>query len=140
MSPTTFRGFVLFSVLLEIGAATVDLLIPGLTSNSLSQALENEPLPGVFNNLWLSFLLFVPWVVITLVGIVGLLFFKGWARSLSFYSTVLGLGLYPFLGPTLTSGWSSALSEASFMTWGAVLALAYYSPLAKRFTVRNDAP
>jgi hypothetical protein len=126
-------------VLLEIGSATVDLLIPDLLSNSLSQALENEPLPSVLNNLWLSFLLFVPWLVITLVSTVGLLFFKGWARTLSLYSTVFSLGLYPFLGPALTSGWSSALSEASFMIWGAVLALAYYSPLADRFMVKKDA-
>ncbi|HVK53934.1 MAG TPA: hypothetical protein VM532_02790 [Burkholderiales bacterium] len=139
MSPTKFRGLVLFSVLLEIGSATVDLLIPDLLSNSLSQALENEPLPSVLNNLWLSFLLFVPWLVITLVSTVGLLFFKGWARTLSLYSTVFSLGLYPFLGPALTSGWSSALSEASFMIWGAVLALAYYSPLADRFMVKKDA-
>jgi len=139
MSPTRFRGLVLFSVLLEIGSATVDLLIPDLLSNSLSQALENEPLPSVLNNLWLSFLLFVPWLVITLVSTVGLLFFKGWARTLSLYSTVFSLGLYPFLGPALTSGWSSALSEASFMIWGAVLALAYYSPLADRFMVKKDA-
>lgn len=135
MTPTIFRGLVVLSVLLSIASATIDALLPSLLPHALSQAYENVPLPAMAETpLWL--VLLVPWLGVAMVSTVGLFFFKGWARLLSFLSTTFGFALYPLLGITLSSGWSSALSDASWVTWGAVLALAYYSPLSGRFVAR----
>jgi hypothetical protein len=137
MSAKYFRWFIILSVLLEVGAAAVDALFPSLIPQSLSVALENNPVPRILENLSLSLLLFLPLAAAWIIGTVGLFLFRRWGRTLSLYSTVLGLGLYPFLGPTVSSGWSSALSEASFVLWGAVLAVAYVSPLRDRFSVQS---
>ena len=75
--------------------------------------------------------------VAALAGVVGIFLFKRWGRALSLYSTALGFLLVPFIGPGVYSGLTSALDEVSFTLWGAVLAMAYFSPLAERF--RSDA-
>jgi len=137
MSARYFRWFIILSVLLAGGAAALDALFPSLIPQSLSIALENEPVPRIIENLTLSLVLFLPLAAASITGVVGLFLFKRWGRTLSLYSTVLGFGLYPFLGPTVSSGWSSTLSEASVLLWGAVLAVAYVSPLRDRFSVRS---
>jgi len=137
MSAKHFRWFIILSVLLAIGSGAVDALFPSLIPQSLAIALENEPAPRILENLALSLLLFLPLAAAWIIGMVGLFLFKRWGRTLSLYSTVLGFGLYPFFGPTVSSGWSSALSEASFVLWGAVLAVAYVSPLRDRFSVQS---
>ncbi|MGZ8252138.1 MAG: hypothetical protein ACXW1P_06865 [Methylophilaceae bacterium] len=136
MTPTNFRCLIVLSALLPVASGLVDALLPSLLPLSLSEAYESLPYPAMFKNtLW--FVLFGPWLALVLVSTVGLFFFKRWARLLSFYTTVIGFVFYPFFGPILASGWSSALSDASFITWGAVLAIAYYSPLGERFTAKS---
>ena len=68
-----------------------------------------------------------------LVSVVGLLLFKQWARTLAFATTLTSLAFWPLLGPTVQSGWNSALLQISAVSWGAVLAGAYWSPLASHF-------
>jgi hypothetical protein len=52
---------------------------------------------------------------------------------------VLGILLYPFLGPTLSSGLEAALHEAASTIWGATLALAYYSPFSEHFSTQQSS-
>ena len=125
-------------LILAVGAAAIDLLLPGLTPTALTAALENEPLHSIFDNTALALLVFVPLAVAMLAGLVGIFLLKEWGRALSLYSTVLGFGLYPFLGASVSSSWSSALSEASTMLWGAVLAIAYFFFLEGRFSVAQS--
>jgi len=134
MSAAHFRGLIVLSVLLAVCGAAVDTLFPTLIPQSLSVALENEPPHNIFDNLVLSFLLFVPLGVLAIASTVGLFFLKRWARSLALASTALGFGMYPFLGPSVGSAWASAFSDASSLAWGAVLAIAYFSPLRDRFS------
>ncbi|MDO8995339.1 MAG: hypothetical protein Q7U77_01810 [Sediminibacterium sp.] len=140
MSPTIFRGLIGCSVLLIIAAGVVDWLIPSLISQTLTSALENEPVPSLLENYpFISLAVLLPWLIAVLASTVGLLFFKRWARSMALYSTLIGLTLYSFFGPTLSSALASALTDASSLAWGAVLALAYYSPLSDRFAIKKSA-
>ena len=134
MSATNFPLLIVLSVAFAAGSAAVALLFPELIPQSVSHALENEPLHRIFDDPFLALLLIVPFIVVAVAGTVGLFFFKRWARSASLYVTILGFGLYPILGPTVISPWSGALSDASFMLWGATLAIAYFSPLRDRFS------
>ncbi|HET9664972.1 MAG TPA: hypothetical protein VFP00_12165 [Burkholderiales bacterium] len=79
-------------------------------------------------------------------GFVGLYFFKPWGRTLS----LLVAMAFPLLGTAssfafgntidllpsaVVAGAAASLSE---LAWGAVLALAYYSPLNLRFSADNS--
>ena len=68
-----------------------------------------------------------------IVAVVGLLIFKPWARALALATTVASVAFWPLLGTTVQSGWNSALLQVSAVAWGAVLASAYWSPIAPRF-------
>lgn len=137
MTPNTFRALIVLYILLSIAAALTDILVPGLIPVSIAQAVENEPLPTLFGNPWIEGAVFIPIAIIIILSTIGLFFFKRWARSLAFYSTVFLFALNPLFGVTVTSGWASALYEASLIIWGAILALAYYSPVLERFAEKN---
>lgn len=134
MTPTSFRLLVLCSVVLGLVGGCLDCLFPSLLPSSLTTAFENEPPPALLSDSpALALALLVPFALVLLVSTIGLLFFWRWSRTIALFSTVAGFGIYPLFGQTLSSGWANSLLEASFTTWGAVLALAYFSPLSQRF-------
>ena len=136
MSQKYFRALVLLYLVLVVAGAAAALL-PGGYSHELSDALDNEPAPFILENLWLMFGLVVPLALAAFAGMYGLYMFKRWGRSLSLYSTLAGLVLFPLFGPSLYSGIENALFEASALTWGAILALSYYSAVSGRFGASN---
>lgn len=73
-------------------------------------------------------------LVLGLVSTFGLLAFKRWARLLNILSTGLGLAIYPLVEYFVSSGFKAATDALSLLLGGAVLAAAYCSPLAQRFT------
>lgn len=136
MSQKYFRALILLYVALVVASAAAAFL-PGGYSQELSDALDNEPAPRILENLWLMFGLVVPLLLAAFAGVYGLYMFKRWGRSLSLYSTLAGLVLFPFFGPSLYSGLESALFEASTLIWGAILTLSYYSEVSSTFSANN---
>lgn len=106
-------------------------------SVGLAEAYEKEPESFFLQSPWLIFGIGVPLAIAGISGVVGLYKFKPWGRSLSLYSTAIGLMLYPFLGPTLSSGLESAFVEVSNLLWGGILALSYYSPISHHFNANR---
>lgn len=134
MTPTAFRILIVCSILLGFASSLLDLLLPGLLSGELAAAIENEPLPALFDDQ--AVVVGIASVVALIAGIastIGLFLFRHWGRSASLWLSFAALLLYPLFGATVYSGWAASLFELSSMTWGAVLALAYFSPLAARF-------
>jgi hypothetical protein len=109
----------------------MDMLLPNLISPSLKQMAENEPFSTGAESAW--FVGFIVLGIVYFICFIGLFFFKKWARAGALYSTVMSLCLYPFFGVSVMSGWAVALDEASMVLWGAVLAIAYFSPLQSQF-------
>lgn len=139
MTSTQFRALLLFSVSTGLASAFIDSLFPALIPDALSAAWEREsPFDPDIETVWLLVALLVPWLVASVASTVGLFFYWHWARPTALIVAVLGLAVSPLLGPGLASGWSSALLEASFLSWGAVLALAYWSPIGQRFVRQPD--
>ena len=81
----------------------------------------------------------LPFLVVELVSLVALLRFWRWSRELAIAVTVAGVVMIPFLGPTVEPGVATSLSFTSSMLYGAVLALAYFSPAAEWFPSRQAA-
>src|SRR5215210_6454370 len=125
MSPTVFRFIVVLSLMLPLGALGVDFMFPSLIPQGLAKAVEADPIPSALEHGWFIAVT-ASLVVAALAGAGGMLLFKRWARTLSLWSTVLFLLVYPFAGSTVESGMAASMNEASSMLWGAALAVAYF--------------
>lgn len=136
MNVKYFRRLILVYVVLIV-AATLAAFAPGGYSPGLAAAYENEPEPALMENLWLMLALILPIAIAGLAGVVGLYLFKSWGRTLALYTTVAEIVLFPFFGPSLYNGIEHALTEAFTLLWGAILAVAYYSPLSTLFGPKN---
>ena len=125
MPTVRFRLLLVVSLALGISSWFVDYLVPDLVPAPVVALLAERPQP--FSSLPQVPLLLVLVVGFSawLVSIVGLWLFKPWARPLALWSFAVAVSTHLLWGPTVSSGWSSALLEASAALWGAVLALAY---------------
>jgi hypothetical protein len=128
-----FRGLILLYVALILAEIAVAIFAPTGYSKALSEAFESEPQPILLDNDGLMLAIALPVAAAALAGIVGLFLFKGWGRLLSVVSTIAGLIVLVFTGPTLYGAAEYMFWEASTLLWGAILALAYYSPVAIHF-------
>ena len=142
MTQNRFRNLILIYAALIV-AGGIAWFLPSDYSQELSDAWDNEPTPAIFDNLWLMAALLFPFAMASVAGMYGLYVFKAWGRSLSLYSTLAGLVLLPFFGPSLSSGLECAFFEASTMLWGAILALSYFSAISSDFSankrLQNDS-
>ncbi|WP_242112124.1 hypothetical protein [Luteimonas aquatica] len=141
-SANAFRWLLVLHVALIAGAVAAGLA-PGGYSPALADAYAQEPmgwLDGLSASaqspqvgLWLTLALVIGLAGLMLAGIVGMFLFKRWGRTLSLAITLAGLVLSAFAGPSLTSPVEGMLWEASTLAWGAILAMAYCTPLQARF-------
>lgn len=134
MTTAYFRALLLLSILSGILAVSIDAIFPSLLPASIAQAVEDEPLHPLFDSVPALVILLVLPIVLMIASTIGLFLLKPWARAISFYSTIYSLAATPFLGVAASSGWSNALLAVSAYSWGAVLALAYFSSISEKFT------
>jgi magnesium-transporting ATPase (P-type) len=137
MNQKLFRSpIVLYATLTVAGAFS--MLLPAGYSKELSDALDKEPITPLLDSSWFVFVVMLPLVLSFVAGLFGLYMFKSWGRSLSLYSTLAGIVLFPFLGPSLYGGLESAIDELASMILGAILALSYYSNISAKFSANNS--
>lgn len=132
MTPLRFRLLLSLYTLLCLGQLVAAWFSSALMSPAIQAAADDEA-SWLSTNLPLAFIVFVPLAVATLAGLAGMFLFKPWARRFSLYATLAGLCVMPFLGTSVMSWLDSILWECASLVWGAILALAYYSPLSSRF-------
>ncbi len=65
--------------------------------------------------------------------------FWPWARPLALLVTIAFVALSPLTRVFVELGWVAMFSEISTLLWGAVIALAYWSPIGAQFGKRNQA-
>lgn len=132
MTENRFRLLILLYLIFSIVTLVVSLTAS--YSDALSAAFEQETANVMLQSPWVllglgSLLLLIAW----LVALAGLLLFKRWARGWALYTSLALLTLHPLTGPSLSSGLENALLETTNLLWGAILALAYFSPIAESF-------
>jgi hypothetical protein len=132
MSDITFRSIILLNLAL-IAASVGAMFIPDGYSQELADAYAAEPSGWLTDGGWLPLTVIGALIAAWLMGLVGLLLFKRWGRTLSLYSTLAEFVVYPFQGPSISSALESTFLEASILLWGVVLALAYFSTVSARF-------
>ena len=138
MAASHFRALLIASLIFSALGAVIDTVFPGLLPEPFSKALQlqDEAIAGpwVYALLALALLLLAALVA----SVVGLYLFRPWSRPLAVGMTIVAVVLVPFFGAVAESGIASAAMELSSLLWGAVLAVAYFSPLAETFK-RRDA-
>ncbi len=73
------------------------------------------------------------WFGLSLLAAIGLMFLQNWARHLYLALSLLGPALAPFSGFVIQPPLDTFFSNANLLLDGAVLAVAYLSPLAASF-------
>ena len=136
MTEARYRSLLWIYVALIV-AAIASSIFPSY-SIALAAAYDKEPDTWLMSSLWIAGGLWGGLVLAWLVGLAGLFFFKGWARTLSLYSTLIGFAVYPFSGPQLYSALETSLYDASTTLWGAILALSYFSAVSDRFGANSS--
>ena len=131
MTETSFLKLLWIYVALMVSAIAASAFAPH--SEALQAAVDRESNSWLWRHAWASIAVYAVLVAAWLVGLVGLFRFKVWGRSLSLYSTVASVLVYPLMGSSLSWGVESSLYESSTMLWGAILAIAYFSPVSARF-------
>ena len=74
------------------------------------------------------------WFALSLIAALGLIFIQNWARHLYLALSMLGLASAPFSGFVIQPPLDTLFSSANLLLDGAVLAIAYLSPLAGNFS------
>lgn len=133
MTALRFRLLLSLYITLCIGQILAAYFCSSLLPPELGAVSDSEP-SWFTTNLPLTFAIIAPLAVATLAGLAGMFLFKAWARTFSLYATLAGICLTPFLGASVMSWLDSTLWECAGLLWGAILALAYYSPLSNRFS------
>lgn len=137
MTPRIFRALILTTVALGIFGSLFDAIFPTALPVAFVQAQEAQDSLLSTPSVLLGGMGALVLLVIGVASTVGLYQFRPWAPRLAVIATVLALLLAPLLGASACSGYAMALHEMSSMLWGAVVALAYFSPLRDCF-VRTD--
>jgi|GEM_PF-1100410 len=140
-TPRLFRTLILLSLACGIASICVTFLAPWLVPEPLRIAEESifeSVLESMSKSTFGFHLAIFYWIFATsIVGIFGLFMFKPWARPLNVVLAFSSFIVWPLLGYNLTSGWSQAFADFSGILWGAVIAMAYFSPVSERF-LRNE--
>ena len=113
MTSAKFRFLIILSVLCPLASAFAGMYAEELDiSLRLKSAFEAEPIPLAMLPLWQS-------------------------AALGIATTVLLMPMLWMTGPIMQTPLESALDMTSSMLYGAVLALAYWSPISARFEAGN---
>jgi urea transporter len=138
ITPSLFRKLLLLSIILAVIGILLDIMLPNLIPAPLYQAQE-EVDQAAWSTEFIVLLLIIsiPVIIVNIISVVGLFFFRPWAPRIAIIATLLSFMIYPLLGYSLSSGWALALTDFSTLLWGVVLTLTYCSPIRKRFAHRK---
>ncbi len=134
LTPALFRWLIVASLLIAVAGSTIDMVWPSLMPEPLAYALDEVRTAQEWDmpaTLLTGALMVV--LIAGLAAMVALYQFRAWGRSLSLWGSVISFPLLLWSGPEVASSWASVLLDVSMMLWGAVMAAAYWGPLATRF-------
>lgn len=138
MSRTAFRVLLIVHVCLCVFGGIMDFATQSMLPDPLLYYLEQEaqtPLTE-FQALLVLFLLVLFAALIT--AWIGLWRFWRWAPRLYLGTLVAAIVLQPVLGPSVQTGWASALYDAGSVSGGALMAGVFLTPLRDEFSAHDE--
>ncbi|NIA00704.1 hypothetical protein [Massilia sp. CCM 8734] len=134
MTAYRFRLLLCLHFILETALAVAVAYTPNLISPQLQAALDAEPVHWSMGNVALNLSLSLFLGVCSMAGLIGMFMFKSWGRTLSLVTTVAFMTVMFVPGAAVMSWLDYVLAELLSMLWGAILALAYFSPISSLFS------
>lgn len=139
MTRRGFRNLIILWWVAGISCVLVSLAtnnyLPIELRNYLEALANAEPTLRDWIVIAIGFIVLIAAIVVT----VGLYRFRPWAKSLLLPIHVIALMLMPFYGPSVMTGWASALSFLYSVLTGGLLFLVYLSPVGQMFVAQDDA-
>ncbi len=129
MSTTQFRYILIAYLSLAIFSGEFNLVFPSAIPEALAHVQQSSYANLSPLSRWILAILGYLSLVGGIASTLGLFLFRPWAPRLAIVITILALFISPLLGIRVVSGWQEVLSSVSTTLWGAILALAYFSPL-----------
>ena len=133
MTKPRFRILILSYIATLVATAVDAVYFPAQVSEELAAAYAKEALPPFVFSPAVFLVLAAVSLAAIIIPPVSLFFFKKWGRWLGVCTTIVMFVALPFLGPSLSSGFGTAVLQLSAALWGAALALAYFSPISRDF-------
>ncbi|NHZ40520.1 hypothetical protein [Massilia aquatica] len=134
MTAYRFRLLLCLHFILEIALAVAARYSSNLISPQLQAALDAEPVHWSAGNLALSVWIYGSLAICSMAGLIGMFMFKSWGRTLSLVTTVAFMTVLFVPGTAVMSWLDYVLMDLFSMLWGAILALAYFSPVSRLFS------
>lgn len=138
MPPRTFRFLLCATLVLGLSGLMLDAVIPNTTVANLSYCVPGA-LTGSPSMRVAGALLALVSYVCQVTAVVGLWTFRRWGIPLALAGIVLSAGAGPLVGYSLMSGDAMALVDLTNVLWGAILAVACYSPVRRHFAKHRQA-
>jgi hypothetical protein len=139
MTERSFRTLLYLHLATLLAATGVGVAFPEMLPSYLFEAYERSSTEAPIERAVWPWAVVLPVLGAAIAGYVGLFLWRPWGRTLSLATTVLGFVMYPLVGPTVASWLESSLLDISNIAWGALLALAYFSPVSARFAANNSS-
>ena len=73
------------------------------------------------------------------ISMLGLWFFKLWARKLYILTFILFFFFYPFIGPFIQNSWEALFGDLATMLEGALIVMMYTGTIAEEFNKNKKA-
>ena len=133
MNSTQFRILPGLSIVLGVIGGAVDFLFPSLLAESFREAQKAHDESLAQGRTIFVLVAALATLVLLPPTAYGLYAFRSWAPRLAVLATAVALALVIAAGAFAQSGWAIALSYLSSYLWGAVLLLAFISPISAKF-------
>lgn len=130
---TLFRLLVIGEIVLGILTIIVHTLTESTLPPPLLEYVESQPSGSITGLDIFLFAAAAGILIMLVVSSVGLLVFWRPSRLLYLLTLVVALLIAPLLGPEVNTGWEAPFDEAASVVSGAILALAYFSPIKVLF-------
>lgn len=133
MTDRNFRVIVVASLVTGLFGGTVDIIFPGLVTESLREAQAELDGNVSMSRSLLHAMLALPTAATAIASYYGLFMYRAWAPRLALVCTALVLLVVLVIGSSSASSWAAAASTLSSYLWGAALVLAHTPAYGVRF-------
>jgi len=133
MNSTQFRTLLALSIVFGIIGGAIDFLFPSLLAESFWEAQKAHDESRAQSQTIFFGVAGLATLVLFFAAAYGLYAFRPWAPRLAALATGAALALAVGAGALAQSGWAIALSHLASYLWGAVLLLAFFSPISENF-------
>ena len=138
MTRQGFRRLLVLSWLIGVAAVVVSLATVPYLPSDLRHYLKAQSDAEPTTMDWVIFTVGLCLLTGHVITSVGIYRFRAWAKRLLLPINVIALLLLPLYGPSVMTGWASALNYLNGLVSGGILFLVYLSPVGRMFATDGD--